>query len=130
MDDMGRWAPVCCGNVSALCVVVPPPGLYGVVGTGLLWDSQYAVCCSTSSWTIWVVGTGVLWDVSTLCVVVPPPGLYGVVGTAESSTAAALGTEWKVGVPAVQHLGQKRSRHVEKDNPCCRTSGTARYRGA
>jgi hypothetical protein len=28
-----------------------------------------------------VVGTGVLWDVSTLCAVVPPPGLYGVVGT-------------------------------------------------
>jgi hypothetical protein len=50
------WAPVCWA-VSTLCAVVPPPGLYGVVGTGLL--------C----------------DVSTLCAVVPPPGLYGVVGT-------------------------------------------------
>jgi hypothetical protein len=28
-----------------------------------------------------VVGTGVLWDVSTRCAVVPPRGLYGVVGT-------------------------------------------------
>jgi hypothetical protein len=28
-----------------------------------------------------VVGTGLLWNVSTLCAVVPPPGLYGVVGT-------------------------------------------------
>jgi hypothetical protein len=28
-----------------------------------------------------VVGTGLLWDVSTRCAVVPPPGLYGVVGT-------------------------------------------------
>jgi hypothetical protein len=36
---------------------VPRPGLYGVVGTVLL------------------------WGVSTLCDVVPPPGLYGVVGT-------------------------------------------------
>ena len=44
-------------DVSTLCAVEPPPGLYGVVGTG------------------------VLWDVSTLCAVVPPPGLYGVVGT-------------------------------------------------
>jgi hypothetical protein len=63
---------------------------------------QYTVCCSTSCWTIWggghrvvvgchvvvppaglygVVGTGVLWHVSTLCAVVPPAGLYGVVGT-------------------------------------------------
>jgi hypothetical protein len=24
-------------GVSTLCAVVPPPGLYGVVGTGLLW---------------------------------------------------------------------------------------------
>jgi hypothetical protein len=39
------------------------------------------VCCSTSCWTLWVVGTGLLWDVSALCDVVPPPGLYGVVGT-------------------------------------------------
>jgi hypothetical protein len=28
-----------------------------------------------------VVGTGVLWDVSSLCVVVPPAGVDGVVGT-------------------------------------------------
>jgi hypothetical protein len=40
-------------DVSTLCAVVPPPGRYGVVGTG------------------------VLWGVSTLCVVVPPAGRYG-----------------------------------------------------
>jgi hypothetical protein len=28
-----------------------------------------------------VVGSGLLWDVSTLCALVPPAGLYGVVGT-------------------------------------------------
>jgi hypothetical protein len=44
-------------DVSTLCAVVPPAGLYGMVGTGLL--------C----------------DVSTLCAVVPPAGLYGMVGT-------------------------------------------------
>jgi hypothetical protein len=38
-------------DVSTLCAVVPPPGLYGVVGTGLL------------------------RDVSTLRAAVPPPGL-------------------------------------------------------
>jgi hypothetical protein len=45
------------GDVSTLCDVAPPPGLYGVVGTG------------------------VLWAVSTLCAVAPPPGLYGVEGS-------------------------------------------------
>jgi hypothetical protein len=41
-------------GMSVHCVLtVPPPGLYGVAGTGLL------------------------WDVSTLCAVAPPPGLYG-----------------------------------------------------
>ena len=39
------------------------------------------MCCSTSSWTNGVVGTGLLGDVSILCAVVPPPGRYGVVGT-------------------------------------------------
>ena len=47
----------CVWDVSTLCAVVPPPGLYGVVGTG------------------------VLWHVSTLCALAPPPGLHGVVGT-------------------------------------------------
>jgi hypothetical protein len=32
-----------------------------------------------------VVGSGLLWDVSTLCAVVPPAGLYGVVGTRSRS---------------------------------------------
>ena len=49
---------------------------------GLLRECQYSGCCSTSSWIYGVVGTGLLWGVSTLCAVVPPPaGLYGVVGT-------------------------------------------------
>ena len=65
LDYMGWWSPVCCGM------------------------SVHGVCCTTSSWTVpppgryGVVGTGVLWDVSTLCVGVPPAGLYGVVGAGE-----------------------------------------------
>jgi hypothetical protein len=84
---------VCC---STSCWTIWGGGHRVVVGC------QYTVCCSTSCWTIWggghrvvvgchvvvppaglygVVGTGVLWHVSTLCAVVPPAGLYGVVGT-------------------------------------------------
>jgi hypothetical protein len=40
-------------DVSTLCVVVPPAGLYGVVGTRFVVGCQYTVCCSTSSWTVW-----------------------------------------------------------------------------
>jgi hypothetical protein len=47
----------CQYTVRTLSAVVPPAGLYGVVGTGLS------------------------WDVSTLCAVILPAGLYGVVGT-------------------------------------------------
>jgi hypothetical protein len=32
---MGWWAPVCCGMSVHLC---PTAGLCGVVGTGVLWD--------------------------------------------------------------------------------------------
>jgi hypothetical protein len=42
LDYMGWWAPVCCG-MSVLCAVLPPPGLYGVVGTGLLGLSVHCV---------------------------------------------------------------------------------------
>jgi hypothetical protein len=51
--SMGWWAPVCCG-MSVHCVLqYLLLDIYGVVGTGLL------------------------WGVSTLCALVPPPGLYG-----------------------------------------------------
>jgi hypothetical protein len=65
-------------DVSTLCAVVPPPGLYGVVGTGVLWDVSTLCAVVPPPGLYGVVGTGVLWDVSTLCAVVPPPGLYGV----------------------------------------------------
>ena len=40
LAEPGRHAEPTCllCDVSTLCAVVPPPGLYGVVGTGLLWD--------------------------------------------------------------------------------------------
>jgi hypothetical protein len=68
------------GDVSTLCAVLPPPGLYGVVGTGLLWDVSTRCAVEPPPGLFEVVGTGLLWDVSTRCAVVPPPGLYGVVG--------------------------------------------------
>jgi hypothetical protein len=55
----------------------PPPGLYGVVGTGVLWDVSTLCGVEPPPGLHGVVGTGLLWDVSTLCAVVPPPGLYG-----------------------------------------------------
>jgi hypothetical protein len=68
-------------GVSTLCAVVPPPGLYGVVGTGVLWDVNTLCAALPPPGLYGVVGTGVLGDASTPCAVVPPPGLYGVVGT-------------------------------------------------
>jgi hypothetical protein len=84
-------------DVSTPCAVVPPPGLCGVVGTGVLWDVS-TLC--TSSWTIWggghrcVVGCQytvhllldyVGWWAPVCCGMsvhcAPPPGLCGVVGT-------------------------------------------------
>jgi hypothetical protein len=56
------------------------PGLYGVVGTGLLWDVSTLCAVVPPAGLYGVMGTGVLWDVSTLCAKVPPPGLCGVVG--------------------------------------------------
>jgi hypothetical protein len=52
-----------------------------VVGTGVLWDVSTLCAVAPPPGLYGVVGTGVLWDVSTLCAVAPPPGLYGVVGT-------------------------------------------------
>jgi hypothetical protein len=51
----------------------PPPGLYGVVGTGVLWDVSTLCAVVPPPGLYGVVGTGVLWDVSTLCAVVPRP---------------------------------------------------------
>jgi hypothetical protein len=67
----------CCGVSITLCAVVPPPGLYGVVGTGWLWDVSTLCAVVPPPGLYGVVGTGWLWDVSTLCAVVPPPRLYG-----------------------------------------------------
>jgi hypothetical protein len=55
--------------------------LVWVVGTGLLCDVSTRCAVIPPPGLYGVVGTGVLRDVSTLCAVVPPPGLYGVVGT-------------------------------------------------
>jgi hypothetical protein len=52
---------------------------YGVVGTGVLWDVSTLCAVVPPPGLNGVVGTGVLWDVSTLCAVVPPPGIYGVI---------------------------------------------------
>jgi hypothetical protein len=52
-----------------------------VVGTGVLWGVSTLCAVVPPPGLYGVVGTGVLWAVSTLCAVVPPPGLYGVVGT-------------------------------------------------
>jgi hypothetical protein len=57
-------------------VVVPPAGLDGVVGTGLLWGVS-TLCAVVPPSGLY----GVVCDVSTLCAVVPPAGLDGVVGT-------------------------------------------------
>jgi hypothetical protein len=48
-----------------------------VLGTGLLWDVSTLCAVVPPPGLYGVVGTGLLWDVSTLCAVVPPPGLYG-----------------------------------------------------
>jgi hypothetical protein len=58
-------------DVSALCAVVPPPGLYGVVGTGVLWDVSTLCALAPPPGLYGVLGTGVLWHVSTLCAVAP-----------------------------------------------------------
>jgi hypothetical protein len=52
-------------DVSTLCAVVPPAGLNGVVGTGLLWDVSTLCALAPPAGLYGVVGTGVLWDVST-----------------------------------------------------------------
>jgi hypothetical protein len=80
-------------SVSTRCAVVPPAGLYGVVGTGVLWGISTRCAVVPPAGLYGVVGTGLLWDVSTLCAVVPPAGLYGVVGTGvlwDVSTRCAL----------------------------------------
>ena len=53
-------------DVRTLCAAEPPPGLYGVVGTGLLWDVSTLCAAEPPPGLYGVVGTGVLWDVSTL----------------------------------------------------------------
>jgi hypothetical protein len=63
-------------GVSTLCAVVPPAGLYGVVGTGALCDVSTLCAVVPPPGLYGVVGTGVLWDVSTLCAVAPPAGPY------------------------------------------------------
>jgi hypothetical protein len=78
---LGLWRADLLWDVSTLCAVVPPAGLYGVVGTGVLWAVSTLCAVAPHPGLYGVVGTGLLWDVSTLCAVVPPAGLYGVVGT-------------------------------------------------
>jgi hypothetical protein len=56
-------------DVSTLCAVVPPPGLYGVV-----WDVSTLCAVVPPAGLYGVVGTGLVWDVSTLCAVPPTPG--------------------------------------------------------
>jgi hypothetical protein len=78
-------------DVSALCAVVPPPGLYGVVGTGVLWDVSKLCAVVPPAGLYGVVGTGVLWDVSALCAVVSPhtPFPVGELTTHLSKTPTA-----------------------------------------
>jgi hypothetical protein len=90
--------------------VLLPPGVLGVVGTGLLWDVS-TLCAGVPPPGLYgVVGTGLLWDVSTLCAGVPPPGVYGVVGT---------GLLWDVSVLCVwlQRLGVRAPVRADAANP-------------
>jgi hypothetical protein len=66
-------------DVRTLRAVEPPPGLYGVVGTGVLWDVSTLCAVGPPAGLYGVVGTGLLWDISTLCAVIPPPGHAGAV---------------------------------------------------
>jgi hypothetical protein len=93
---IGRW-------LRARCAVVPPPELYGVVGTGVLCDVSTMCAVVPPPELYGVVGTGLLCDVSTLCALVPPPELYGVVGTGllcDVSTLCAL-------VLLLNHMGHR-----------------------
>jgi hypothetical protein len=55
--------------VSTLRALVPPAGLYGVVGTGLLWDVSTLCAVVPPPWTIWgVVSLSGMWNTYLRCV--------------------------------------------------------------
>jgi hypothetical protein len=66
-------------GVSTLCAVAPPAGLYGVVGTGLVWGVSTLCAVAPPPGLYGVVGTGLLWDVSTLCAAHLLPDYMGLV---------------------------------------------------
>jgi hypothetical protein len=103
---MGWWAPVCCGMVSTLCAVVPPPGPYGVVGTGVLWDVS-TWCAVVPPGLYGVVGTGVLWDgqYTVRC----STSSWTICGVVEGGSHAFATVRWSA------HLGRR--HHYEREGP-------------